>query len=464
MKVLFANIPFVKKQSGEIYTGPNAGSRWPWANRGNSFHNYAPFPFWLAWAAKYVESHGFEVDLYDGVALCHNNFDTVKKTLENFKPDIVFYDVSTPTFDINNNIALWAKENLGCRNVFCGPHMKVYAQECIKNFKHIDHCVIGEYDIPALDICQKLDSSKKIYTYEHLENIDTLPNGDNFVPVRPLEYINNYFDPSMNTPRVQLAVGTSRGCPFKCTYCQWPKVINNGQYRSRSAESVLDEILEMKLLLRGNLGSIFFDDDTWNLGKTRIEQMCDGLKKIGVPWTMMGRIDTSTPQLYKKMVDTGCVGMRFGVETFNQELSNNVKKRLDTKKAYENLKYIVTNFQNMEFHFTTMKNLPGEKKGSWESDQEILKELESLGRKNNNIVHWQISNCVPFPGTELWEELVDLGHDDKLKDFSLYDGSFENNQILAQTINWLGEDYKPKYNEYSGIDGKTTNYSKGDGD
>jgi len=458
MKILFANIPHIKNIDGEIQTGPNAGSRWPWTMKGNHFHNYAPFPFWLAWAAKYIQSHGFEVELYDGVALRHNNFNDVKAELFRIKPDIIFYDVSTPTYEINNNVAIWAKRTLNCRNVFCGPHMKVYADQCILE-EHIDNCIIGEYEIPALDICNNLHKSKQIYKFEHLTNIDTLPNGENFIPLRP-PYLANYYDPSMNTERIQLTVGTSRGCPFKCTYCQWPKVINNGQYRARKPEFVIDEIKKIKKSLNGEIKSIFFDDDTWNLGKQRIEKLCDGLDEIGLPWTMMGRIDTSTPEIYNKMVDSGCVGMRFGVETFNQELSNNVKKKLDTTKAYNNLKYIVTNFSNMEFHFTTMKNLPGEKKGSWEKDQEILKELERLGRKNNNIVHWQISDCVPFPGTELWEELVDLGHGDKLKDFSLYDGSPNNSKKLADTVNWLGEEYKPKYSEYSGIDGKLTNYNK----
>jgi len=459
MKILFANIPNIKIVDGEIHTGPNAGSRWPWTIKGNHFHGYAPFPFWLGWAAKYVQSHGFEVELYDGVALRHSSLNEVKQRIFDFKPDIIFYDVSTPTYNINNSIALWAKRTIDCRNVFCGPHMKVYAETCIQE-EHIDNCVIGEYDIPALDICQKLENSKEIYRFEHLTNIDTLPNGENFVPLRPLEYIGNYYEPTMITPRVQLTVQTSRGCPFKCTYCQWPKVINNGQYRARKPEFILDEIRQVKRQLNGNLGSILFDDDTWNLGKSRIESLCDGLKDIGVPWTMMGRIDTSTPDIYKKMVDSGCVGMRFGIESFNQELSNNVKKKLDTTKAYNNLKYIVTNFSNMEFHFTTMKNLPGEKAGSWERDQEILKELEALGRKNNNRVHWQISDCVPFPGTELWEELVELGHGDKLKDFSLYDGSPSNSRTLAETVGWLGEDYRPKYSEYSGIDGKLSNYNK----
>jgi radical SAM superfamily enzyme YgiQ (UPF0313 family) len=459
MKVLFANLPFVKYIDGEIYTGPNAGSRWPWVNRGASFHNYAPFPFWLGWAAKYVQSHGFDVEFYDGVALRHSNLQQVLQMISGINPDIIIYDISTPTYELNNNVAIWAKRTLNCRNIFCGPHMKVYAKECSKH-EHVDHCVIGEYDIPVLDICQKGDKAKDIYTYEHLKNINTLPNGDNFLPLRPMNYINNYYDPSMNTPRVQLTVSTSRGCPFKCTYCQWPKVINNGQYRARKAEYVIDEIQQIKNILGNNLGSIFFDDDTWNLGKKRIEQICDGLKDIGVPWTMMGRIDTSTPELYKKMVDCGCVGMRFGVETFNQELSNNVKKRLNTAKAYENLKYIVTNFSNMEFHFTTMKNLPGEKKGSWENDQTILKELADAGRRHNNIVHWQISDCIPFPGTELWEELIELGHGEALQDFTLYDGNPHNTVTLAETIGWLGEDYKPSYTEYSGKDGKLTNFPK----
>ena len=222
---------------------------------------------------------------------------------------------------------------------------------------------------------------------------------------------------------------------------------------------VIDEIQQMKDVLGSNLNSIFFDDDTWNLGHTRISKICDGLKNFNMPWTMMGRIDTSKKELYDKMVDSGCVGMRFGVETFNQELSNNVKKNMDTSVSYENLKYLVTRFSNMEFHFTTMKNLPGEKDGSWQKDQETLKDLASLGSKNNNKVHWQISDCIPFPGTELWDELVELGHGATLKDFSLYDGSPENNGSLEKTVGWLGENYKPKYSEYS-KDGSPTNLPK----
>src|SRR5262249_2675646 len=198
----------------------------------------------------------------------------------------------------------------------------------------------------------------------------------NFVPFRRLDVLHNYRDPSMNTPRPQLTVSTSRGCPFKCTYCQWPKVMNNGQYRNRQPEFVLEEIrsviqryksqaITLSNLIRnarvnfenfrmhrsqvlssgkdallgggGRIQSIFFDDDTWNIGTGRIRELCKGLKEINLPWTMMGRIDTSSLELYEFMVDSGCVGMRFGIESFNQRLLDNTKKHLDANTHYAHI-------------------------------------------------------------------------------------------------------------------------------
>ena len=49
MRVLLANVPFVKHdRAGQIYTGPNAGSRWPWTTKG--YTSYACFPFLMGYA------------------------------------------------------------------------------------------------------------------------------------------------------------------------------------------------------------------------------------------------------------------------------------------------------------------------------------------------------------------------------------------------------------------------------
>ena len=485
MRALFANVPFIKRdESGQIRTGPNAGSRWPWTLPGIT--EYACFPFFMAYAVQYLRLHGVDAGFYDAVALHHWDHEVVKQTIARCKPEILFLETSTPMYRTIREFATWAKERLGARIVLTGPHVQAFAADLMKE-AFVDHCVIGEYEAAALEIASDPTRAKRLYTFDLLSDIN-LVRGENFVPFRPLDYLFNYWDPSMNTRRPQLAVSTSRGCPFKCTYCQWPKVMNDGRYRARDPELVIDEIRsvissyrraqsrpqailssgrnELECAWRGQqsfrravkrvldrrdgeIRSLLFDDDTWNLGASRIKALCQGLKDIGLPWTMMGRIDTSSPALYDEMVDCGCVGMRFGVESFSQRLLDNTKKRLDARVSYDNIRYLLTHFSNMEFHFTSMKNLPGEVAADWEADLAILNDLQELGRRSGNIVHWQNSDCVAFPGTELWEEMVARGDGKALQDFDLYDGQPDNEVKLAETVGWLGEAYRPSYSAYS---------------
>lgn len=61
----------------------------------------------------------------------------------------------------------------------------------------------------------------------------------------------------------------SRGCPFKCQFCLWPQLMYNGQhYRARNVKDVVDE---MEYLVREKkFKSVYFDDDTFNVGKERM--------------------------------------------------------------------------------------------------------------------------------------------------------------------------------------------------
>ena len=126
---------------------------------------------------------------------------------------------------------------------------------------------------------------------------------------------------------------------------------------------------------------------------------------------------------------------------------------MDTTKAYENIKYLITRYSGMEFHFTTMQNLPGETREDWEHDLGVLEDLREIGKRSRNIIHWQTGSCVAFPGTELWEEMIDAGKGDALSDFDLYDGTAVDSTVLAEAVGWLGEDYEPRRTEYSGMGG-----------
>ena len=108
MTVLFANIPFVRYDAeGNIYTGPNAGSRWPWTQRGVT--SYACFPFFMGYAVNYLVKHGIEAKFYDAVALKHWDYELVKEHIAGFKPDVLFLETSTPLYRTIEDFAIWAK-------------------------------------------------------------------------------------------------------------------------------------------------------------------------------------------------------------------------------------------------------------------------------------------------------------------------------------------------------------------
>ena len=205
-------------------------------------------------------------------------------------------------------------------------------------------------------------------------------------------------------------------------------------FSPRNPQSVAAEI--RFCLERFNSKSIFFDDDTFNIGTERISALCDELQVIGLPWTMMGRLDTSPEWLFDKMVDCGCVGMRFGVETFCAHIQTRIKKMLDVDKAIQMLEYLKTKHSRLPIHITTMCNLPGETSQDRDYNNAVVEKLgfDNLGHIHNH----QLSTCVPFPGTGLYEQLASMGFTDQLLDFHSYDGSPSMESEISKAIVMIG--------------------------
>jgi anaerobic magnesium-protoporphyrin IX monomethyl ester cyclase len=443
MRVLFVNVPNVTFRNNKIHTGPNGGSCWPWVMEGASFHNYAPFPINMAYAVSYLQHHGIEAELYDAVAEKHADLNIVRQRILDYRPSIAVFEAQTPVYPLVNEIAAWTKNTIESKIVLMGQHVRAYADECVAQ-PHIDHCIVNEPEIPILDIVQRYPVGDAVYRGQFLKQIDTLPDGNNFLPYRDFNKLGGYYDPSIDTERTQVWLNASRSCPWGCCYCTLAAKSEGVTYRARKAEFVVDELKQIKARLGNSLGSFWYDDDTWGLGAQRIRDICKGHKELGVPFVVMTRIDSLPLDVYDDMVDSCCVGMRFGVETFNQTVLNNTGKKLDAKITYDNLVYLLKRFKNIKFHLTTMQNLPGWVPQDWVNDQKVLRELQGIGGRNGNRVQWQNSSTMPLPSTIMWQDLIQLGHGDKLKNWKMFDGHPDNDAILAREVGWLGTDYKEK--------------------
>lgn len=427
--MLLVNIPNVAADG----TGPNAGSRWPWRlprlwpstkafPQGQFVNTYAPYPFFMGYGVSYLRDAGVDADMVDFMAL--RMFDPIQWQAELTKrwAPVMVFELATPTAAIVLAMAKWANESLAARIVLVGPHCAASANELLK-LPWVTAVVKGEYDLPLLALAN--DSPRRLFSYEHAENIDTLPSGANWVPYRDLAYLHEYYEPTMQTPVTQLCISESRGCKFACKYCSFPKTMNNRQYRQRRVDLVLDEICSVIASAAGTafpIRSLLTDSDTFNIGRERFRQFCAGFGEIGLPWSFMGRLDVSTMDDFDHAVKSGCVGMRFGIESFQQHVLDRTNGGRLGAKQYENAKGILSRFKNMEFHFTSMRDMPGQTESDWAKDQEIFAELRRIGEATGNRIHHQISRCMPFPGTDLHAEMVAAGHGELLEQ-SGYNGT-----------------------------------------
>lgn len=393
-----------------VQYGVRAGSRWPWTM--DKPHGGPHFPFFLAYAASYVKKMGHDVDVIDAVVNEQYNYAEYVSNIKDKRADIVVLECSTPTIDID----LWLAGKIAkfTEVALAGPHLDDTADQIKKSNPEIKYLLRGEYTLSMAKVIETRNPG--IYESEVVTDLDSIP-----FPYRNFPGADKYYDPSMPTPRPQLQIYASKGCPFKCTFCQWPQIMYGRKVALRKPGLVAQEIKEA-INFHG-IKSVFFDDDTFNMGNARISELCDELKEIGLPWTMMGRFDTSPEWLYDKMVDSGCVGMRFGIETFNLEILKNVKKGIERKDFKKILENITNNHPQLMIHLTMMKDMPGQTE---EIHQEDMKILKDLGYSTKNPYRsYQLSRCAPFPGTEMYKELGEEFGEEALNEFKLYDGGKE---------------------------------------
>jgi len=396
----------------DIRTGVRAGSRWPWTQNGVLWTS-PHYPFMMGYATSLLREHGHDAGMIDEIGEGGRSYRRFLEKVKKEKADIVVIECSTPTIDID----LWMAEELSAAGevALAGPHLSQNAEGIAKAHPCITYLLKGEYIQSSLRMA---DTRKPgIYESEVVEDLDAIPP-----PCRDGPAALNYFDPSMPTERPQLQVYGSKGCPFKCSYCMWPQTMYGGKVSLRRPEMIAQEI--RAAVSKHGYRSIFFDDDTFNIGEGRVGKLCDELSSIGLPWTMMGRLDTSSDATFDKMVECGCVGMRFGVETFDVPTLKRIGKGIERIDFQGTLERLSSTYPELMIHLTMMKDLPGQ---SDEVHRRDMATLERMGYSTSSpLRNYQLASCVPFPGTALYNDIVRKYGMGFIDDFSRYDGGVDS--------------------------------------
>ena len=110
---------------------------------------------------------------------------------------------------------------------------------------------------------------------------------------------------------------SSRGCPFRCSFCD--KSVGGSKWRARPATDVVDEMAELKDQL--GVGFINFYDDNFTISRKRVMAICDEILKrnLDIEWKCEGRVDSVDPEMLSRMRQAGCRVVAYGVESANPE-------------------------------------------------------------------------------------------------------------------------------------------------
>ena len=388
MKTLFLNPP-----SFEGYDG-GASSRWPATREIESYW----YPVWLAYPAGMLEGSR----LLDASPHKVTPEETVR-----IARDYEFVVLFTSTAGFESDLRL-AREmrgaNPGLKVAFVGPHVQVQPDASLKASEDIDFIVRGEFDHSVVEFArgQPLrtiagasyrQNGTIVHNPEraplHTEQLDALPFATE-VYSRNLT-IENYNVPFLLHPYVSFY--TSRGCPALCTFCLWPQTLSGHTWRVRSVDNVVQEV-KQALALFPQAKEFFFDDDTFNIRKDRILELCERFKPLNFRWSCTARVHSDYETL-KAMRDAGARLFIVGFESGDDQILKNIKKGATVEMA----RTFAKNCRKLgiRVHGDFIIGLPGETKETIQKTIDVAKELDS-----ETI---QVSIAHAYPGTELHQQL-----------------------------------------------------------
>lgn len=352
----------------------------------------------VMYISSVLKSYGHQVEVF----ISEKKDDSkVFRDISQFSPDLVGFPCFTGSHKWAIEFARKLKKNLNVKTIFGGPHPTFFPE--IISEDGVDIICIGEGENALLEIANKFDK-KQDYTDVHncwfkvdgkivknevaplIENLDTLPFPDRDLYYKRYPYLN----------RFKKAFLTTRGCPFKCSFCfnhALQKIYSGkGKYvRRRSIDNVLEEIKYTKE--RYGLKIVYFQDDTFILDKEWVNEFSDRYKEeINLPFFCLIRADVVSEDIIRDMASAGCSRVFWGIESGDEKMRIELLKKGITDKQIYRTAMLLKEYK-IRFRTYNMLGFPGE------TLQQAFETIK-INSKIKTDYPW-CSLFQPYPRTEL---------------------------------------------------------------
>ncbi len=234
-------------------------------------------------------------------------------------------------------------------------------------------------------------------TRKQINNLDTLPVYDRSL-VDYKKYNNQIGHAGV---KHSMAVQATRGCPYRCFYCDVYKTTLH--HFRRSVDYIYDEV---KMLADMGVKRIEFIDDIFNVKKKDFVEFFrrSARDKLNVsfyfPTALKG--DLLDKETIDAMMEGGAVGVNVSLESASPRMQKVMRKNLNIERFRESLEYLCSKYPEAVTTLNTMHGFPTE------TEEEAMMTLNFIF--SMKWVHFPYTHIVRiFPGTDLEQFALDHG-------------------------------------------------------
>jgi len=436
---------------------------------------YRWMPLYYLYLAGYLEKFGFKVCIVEPHFMIGlnqlDNDKNVKFILNEVKeknPKFIGFASFVTDYNVVLDLAKQVRKISNATTLIGNAQPSISPEDYIYDGSPFDICVRGEGELTTKAILESKGDLDSLYKIEGISFFDknkiqsdgkkgsVVVNANRGLinmkelgmPAYHLIDMKWYTTPTKYVvKRLAASAATmyiSRGCPYKCTFCAsnmvWhsnSKAEDGGSYvRFRPMDMVIEDlsILQNKY----DVDFFYIQDDTFGIHEPHIHEFCDAYKKSGLKMLWCAQTRTpciKKPEIVKKLRDTGCIQLDFGIESGSPKILKDLKKLITVEDAHR--AFDLCHQYGMRTYANMMINMPGETEEDLALSQKLLERIKPtwLG----------FGVTQPYPGTALNAKVPKI---DK-KEYHLLDRMFppekwrlaEHKMDLRKTL----EKYMLKY-------------------
>jgi anaerobic magnesium-protoporphyrin IX monomethyl ester cyclase len=314
----------------------------------------------------------------------------VTKTIRQYAPDTKIV-LGGPL--VYNSYLLYQMKDSDYDTESCEQDFFFLNQDCSLH-EDIDYFVVEEQGEATLH--QLITTIKNREDITVISNLAYYDHDDNLIFTPKKEEDNPFHNDLINWDMVPdeylypiFPVRGSRGCPYKCSYCNFCKT---RKFLLKPLDIIAKEV--SALADTGKVRVIRFTDDNLFLTRQNVEEYCKMLIKAGkgLKWSSMIRASSITKENVGLLKDSGCILAQIGIESGSKKILQGMNKKDSPENYLRVVELLNAHGISTILHFIV--GFPGE---TQETMVETLEMINNFNHQGSGINHIYIFPFVFAP-------------------------------------------------------------------